>query len=241
VNQTMARRIWGDRDAVGQTIEANSEPNGQWVTMTVVGVASDEQVIALGGPVDPYIYVPLAQRYTPRVSLLIKHAGTTSIPQMRSLVRQMNPNLPVAQALPLTEVTAIGLIPQRIVAAVAGSLGVIGLLLAAIGIYGVTSYSVSRRVREIGIRVALGADSGKVLGLVLRQGIGLTVIGVALGTAAGALVAQVVRSLLFGVAALDPIAFAGTAVLFLLVALAASYGPARRATRVDPMTALRTE
>jgi putative ABC transport system permease protein len=124
---------------------------------------------------------------------------------------------------------------------VAGSLGIVGLLLAAIGIYGVTSYSVNRRVREIGIRVALGADGQSVLRLILRQGIVLTLVGVGIGLAAGALVSQVVRSLLFGISALDPATFGGGAALFLVVALAASYLPARRATRVDPMVALRAE
>jgi ABC-type antimicrobial peptide transport system permease subunit len=124
---------------------------------------------------------------------------------------------------------------------VAGSLGVVGLLLAAIGIYGVTSYSVSRRVREIGIRVALGADGHSVLRLVLRQGIVLTLIGVGIGLAAGALLSQVLRSLLVGMSTLDPVTFGGGAALFVAVALAASYFPARRATRVDPMAALRAE
>jgi len=160
---------------------------------------------------------------------------------MRALVRELNPNLPVTQALPLTDINALELIPQRIAAAVAGALGIVGLLLAAIGIYGAASYNVNQRVREIGIRVALGADRNTVLAMILRQGAMLTGLGVIIGLAAGAIVAQIVRSLLFGVSAIDPIAFLGGAVLFLLVAAAASLGPARRATRVDPMIALRAE
>jgi putative ABC transport system permease protein len=138
-------------------------------------------------------------------------------------------------------VTALTLIPQRIAGAVAASLGVVVLLLAAIGLYGVTSYSVSRRTREIGIRMALGADRSMVLRLVIRQGLVLTAIGVALGLAAGAAGAQVLQSLLFGISALDPLAFGGAALLFGIVSLAASYLPARRATQVDPMVALRAE
>jgi putative ABC transport system permease protein len=241
VNEAMARLIWGTPDALGRTMEANDDAPGTWRPVTIVGVAADAQLVALGGRVDPYIYVPHAQRYVPRMSLVVKTAGGTAIPQMRSLVREMNPNLPIALALPLTDVTAVGLIPQRIAAGVAGSLGVVGLLLAAIGIYGVTSYSVNRRVREIGIRVALGADGRSVLRLILRQGVVLTLVGVGIGLAAGALVSQIVRSLLFGVSALDPVTFGGGAALFLVVAVAASYLPARRATRVDPMVALRAE
>jgi predicted permease len=239
VNDAMARLIWGTEDAIGRTVEAND--SGSWEQITIVGIASNARVIALDRPVEPYIYVPFAQRYTARVALTIKTAGNTAIPEARSVLRQMNPNLPVTQAMPMREVTALGLIPQRIAGAVAGSLGVVGLLLAAIGIYGVTSYSVARRVREIGIRVALGADRRTVLRMVLRQGLVLTLIGVGIGLAAGAAAGQIIRSLLFGVSGLDPIAFGVGAALFVAVALAASIGPARRATKVDPMVALRAE
>jgi predicted permease len=241
INEAFARLVWGTPDVIGRTIEANDSPADTWQQVTIVGIAADARLIAIDGRPEPYIYVPFAQRYLPRVSLVVKTAGGTAIPQIRSVLREMNPNLPIAQALPLSDVTAIGLIPQRIAAGVAGSLGAVGLLLAAIGIYGVTSYNVNRRVREIGIRVALGADGHSVLRLILRQGVVLTLIGVGIGLAAGALVAQVVRSLLFGISLVDPVTFGGGAALFLAVALAASYGPARRATRVDPMTALRAE
>jgi putative ABC transport system permease protein len=117
----------------------------------------------------------------------------------------------------------------------------VGLLLAAIGIYGVTSYAVSRRTREIGIRIALGADRRGVVAIVLRQALVLTGIGLVIGLAFGAAAAQLLRSLLFGISAVDPLTFGGAAVLFVAVALAASYVPARRATRLDPVTALRSE
>ena len=239
VNVAMARAIWGTADVLGRTIE--TDDSDKWEPLTIVGVAADAQVISLGQPAGPYLYVPFAQRYTSRTALVVKSAGGTVIPQIRALVRQLNPNLPISQAMPLTQVTAVGLIPQRIAAAVAGSLGLVGLLLAAIGIYGVTSYSVARRVREIGIRVALGADGQSVLRLILRQGLVLTLAGIVIGLAAGVLVALVLRSLLLGIAAVDPVTFAGGSVLFLAVALAAGYFPARRATKVDPMVALRAE
>jgi predicted permease len=241
VNQAFARLAWGTDDVLGRTVQMNDGPSDAWEPVTVVGVAADAQVITLGGHVDPYVYVPLSQRYTPRVSLVVKNRGGSAIPDMRALIRELNPNLPIAQALPLTEVTAVGLIPQRIAAAVAGSLGIVGLLLAAIGIYGVTSYGVARRVREIGIRVALGADGRSVRRLVAQQALVLTAVGMALGMVGGALVSQVVRSLLFGVRSLDPPTFIGSAALFIAVALAAGYLPARRATKVDPMVALRAE
>ena len=239
VNRAMARAIWGDADPIGRTIELGDEST--WEATTIVGLAADARVISLDGPVRPYIYVPLTQRYTPRVSLLVKTSDAHGIPLVRSIVRRMDPNLPISQALPLTEITALGLVPQRIAGAVAGSLGLVGLLLAAIGIYGVTSYSVARRVREIGIRMALGADKQSVLRLVLRQGLALTAVGVAIGAAAAAILAQLIRSLLFGIRPLDPVSFAAAAVLLTLVAALAAAGPARRAARVDPMLALRAE
>ena len=240
INETMARSVWHTTDVLGRQFETDAIGNTT-TTLTVVGVAPDAQVDTLGAEVRPYVYVPVAQRYVSRVSLLVKSSRGGKIPAVRALLREMDPNLPVTTALPLEQVTALTLIPQRVAGAVAASLGVVVLLLAAIGIYGVTSYSVDRRTREIGIRMALGANRATVLRLVIRQGVVLTAIGVTLGLAAGAAGAQVLRSLLFGVSTLDPLAFGGAALLFGIVSLAASYLPARRATRVDPMVALRAE
>jgi ABC-type antimicrobial peptide transport system permease subunit len=171
----------------------------------------------------------------------VKTNGHSVLAEIRSLVRTMNPNLPVTEALPLSDITALGTIPQRIAAAIAGTLGVVGLLLAAMGIYGVTSYAVSRRTREIGIRMALGAESGAVLRLLLKQGAILAAAGVALGLVIAAAGSQLVESLLYGINGLDPITFLIAGVLFVSVALIATYLPARRALAVDPMTALRNE
>ena len=236
INAAMARSVWHTTDVLGRQFVDNEKR-----TLTVVGVAPDAQVDTLGETVRPFVYVPVAQRYVPRVSLVVKSANGGVIPQVRAIVRELNPNLPVTETMPLEQITAIMLIPQRIAGSLAASLGVVVLLLAAIGIYGVTSYSVNRRTREIGIRMALGADRANVMGLVVRQGVVLTAVGLAFGLAAGAAGAQLLRSLLFGVSALDPIAFGGAALLFAIVSIAASYIPARRAMRVDPMIALRAE
>jgi putative ABC transport system permease protein len=196
----------------------------------------------LNGTVEPFIYVPMAQRPTSKVSLLVRRrTAASAVPQVRALLRELSPNLPISEAMPLSEVTAIGLVPQRVASAVAGSLGIVGLLLAAIGIYGVTSYAVSRRTREIGIRIALGADRGSVLTLMLRHGLALALTGVALGTLVAAFASRLIENLLFGIHALDPVTFVSAAVLFTLVTLAASYLPARRASRVDPIVALRND
>jgi predicted permease len=241
INAAMARSVWHTTDVLGRQFESDGGRDYASTTLTVVGVAPDAQVDTLGKRAGPFVYVPLAQRYVPRVSLLVKSTAGNLIPQVRKLARELNPNLPVTNAMPLQEVTAILLIPQRIAGGLAASLGVVVLLLAAIGIYGITSYSASRRTREIGIRMALGADRAAVMRLVVRQGFMLTAAGMALGLAAAAAGAQLIRSLLFGVSALDPLAFGGAALVFATVSLAASYVPARRAMKVDPMIALRAE
>jgi predicted permease len=240
INEAMARSVWHTTDVLGRQFQSGDGGSGD-ATLTVVGVAPDAQVDTLGEAVPPMVYVPLAQRYLSRVSLVVTSSRGGVVPDVRRLVRELDPNLPVISAMPLGEVTAVMLVPQRIAAAVAASLGLVVLLLAAIGIYGVTSYNVGRRVREIGIRMALGADRERVLRLVLRQGLALTATGVAIGVLAGAAGAQVLRSLLFGISALDPLAFGAAAVLFAVVSTVATYIPARRAMRVDPMIALRAE
>jgi ABC-type antimicrobial peptide transport system permease subunit len=145
------------------------------------------------------------------------------------------------QSQTFEDYAALTLIPQRVAASVSGSLGVVGLLLAAIGIYGVTAYMVSSRTREIGIRVALGAQRRDVIRMVLQQGMTLALGGVAIGLALAAGASRLLGSLLFGIGPTDPIAFCGAATLFCLIGLLACYVPARRATAVDPMEALRYE
>ena len=239
VNEAFVRAYLRDRDPLGVQFEMRDE-DGRY-QVAIVGVARDARLMWIGEDAEPHITIPRAQREMERMSLVVKTSGASVIPEVRRLVREMNPNLPVIEALPLEEVTAINVIPQRIAAAVAGTLGVVGLLLAAIGIYGVTAYAVSRRTREIGIRVALGAKHGDVMRLMLRQGAVLAAAGVVLGIVLAALGSQLIVSLLNGVSAVDPLTFIGAAVLFAAVTLLATYVPARRALAVNPTVALRNE
>ena len=246
VNDALAAQYWPGEDPIGkQVLVYDDLPSAVPETLrpvTIVGVTANAKLIWLTGSVEPYIYVPFSQRYLPRVALLVRRTGDRSaIPDVRTLLRSMNPNLPITESMTLSELTAIGLIPQRIAAAVAGSLGIVGLLLCGVGIYGVTSYSVAQRTREIGIRVALGADRGSVLRLILRQGLMLAGIGTAVGVVIAAAGSTLLESLLYGIRGRDPITFGGTCLLFAMVTLIASYIPARRATTVDPMVALRAE
>ena len=240
VNEALARRLWPGREALGQRVVAEN-PEGEF-ELTIVGVADDARMVSLGSGAEPYVYVPMTQQSMSRISLLVRNRGDMSmVPQVRAVLRELDPTLPITEALPLRDVTAIGLVPQRVAAAVAGSLGLVGLILAAMGIYGVTAFAVSRRTREIGVRIALGADEGRVLRLVLRQAASLAGCGVAIGLILAGLGSTLLDSLLFGMRGLDPATFLGACVLFGLVTLAASYVPARRAARVNPTTALRTD
>jgi ABC-type antimicrobial peptide transport system permease subunit len=178
----------------------------------------------------------------PRTTIVARSTqGQRLAADIRKLVASLNPNLPVVQSQTLEDYAALTLIPQRIAASVSGSLGIVGLLLAAIGIYGVTAYMVSSRTREIGIRVALGAQRGDIVLMVLRQGMMLALAGVAIGLTLAAGASRLIGSLLFGIGPTDPLAFGGSAVLFFLIGLVACYLPARRATGVDAMEALRYE
>lgn len=242
VNEAFARAAWGDGDPLGRQIAGDQVgPSNQRQSYVVVGVAADARFRSLGEAPRPYVFVSFAQLYHARINLLVKNSGTSAIGEVRSLVRSMNPNLPVTVAMSLDDVTALGTIPQRIAGAIAGTLGVVGLLLAAMGIFGVTAYAVNRRTREIGIRVALGAGQQQVMRLLLVQGLGLAAIGIVLGTLIAAAASQLLGSLLLGIGGLDPLTFGGAAVIFALVALTATYIPARRALAVDPMVALRNE
>ena len=244
VNQTAARRFWPGADPIGKVlIQSEGRPGsrGQSHLLTVIGVARDAKYRSLGEDQRAFVYVPVSQQYLPRTSILARTAGARRSADIRALVHAMNPNLPIVAEETLEEHAAIGLIPQRIAAAVSGSLGIVGLLLAAIGIYGVTAYAVTSRTREIGIRVALGATGSDVIRMVLGDAMLLALVGAGIGIAAAAGASRLLGSLLFGVGPMDVTAFAGAAALFCAVALVASYLPARRATEIASTEALRAE
>jgi putative ABC transport system permease protein len=188
------------------------------------------------------VYAPLQQQYLPSVIIAARTTrGQRIADEIRSLVASIDPNLPIIRSQTLEDAMSLGLVPQRVVVSVAGGLGLIGALLAAIGIHGIAAYGVTRRTREIGLRMALGAQRGDVVAMVLHQGVWLAVIGSAIGLMLAAGASRALAAFLFGVPSLDPAVFGGAAVLFTLVALAACYMPARRASRIDPLTALRYE
>jgi ABC-type antimicrobial peptide transport system permease subunit len=186
--------------------------------------------------------VPLQQQYWSSTMIVARAKdGRRIIDEIRSLVASMNSNLPIARAQTAQDYTALGLMPQQVGVSVAGSLGLVGVLLAAIGIYGVTAYAVARRTREIGIRIALGARRADVIGMILRQGLSLVLIGSIIGLTLAAAAGRLLATFLLGMPPIDPVTFAGAALLLAAVGLAACYVPARRASDIDAMEALRAD
>jgi putative ABC transport system permease protein len=239
VNETFARRFWPGENPLGKRFRLGGpdEPPAE-----VVGVLEDGKYAGLNEPPQPYAVRPLSQTYTGTNTVIIRAEGDPRVilAAARDELRQLDPQLP-ASGKTLEERLAMPLLPVRLAASLLGGFGLLALALAAVGIYGVMSYSVTRRTREIGIRMALGARASAVLGLTVRQGMAPVALGVAVGLAAALGLARFARSLLFGVSAADPLTYAGVAALLTAVALLACYVPARRAARVDPLVALRNE
>jgi predicted permease len=243
VSEATVGQFWPGQDPIGKVlILENGSNTSPGRSMVVIGVAHDANYRSLGEAPHPFVYVPLQQQYSPQMMIAVRTAhGERFAAEIRSLVTSLNPALPIITAQTFADLTAVALVPQRIAASVSGTLGLVGLLLAAIGIYGVSAYMVTSRTREIGIRIALGARPATVVAMVLRQGISLAVIGSAVGLALGAAAGRLMRAFLFGIAPVDLVTFVAVAGTFVMVGLAACYVPARRATRIDPIEALRYE
>jgi predicted permease len=247
VSEAVARQFWPAQDAVGKYLSQPTwgpqGPTTPMRTLLVVGVARDIQSSSLiDGLARARVYVPFQQQYVSNMTIVARTTRGHSIAdELRRLLASMNPNLPIVTAQTLDDSVALGLAPQRVAASVTGSLGIVGLMLTGIGIYGVTAYAVTCRTREIGIRMALGARRSDVIRMVLREGLALTLIGSAIGLVIAAAMSRVLAGFLFGIPPIDPITFAGTTVLFAAIGLAACYVPVRRATHIDPTHALRYE
>ena len=237
VNETLVKRLWPDGNALGRTFGFHGQ------RVMVVGVARDAKYGSLTEKTPSYVYVPTAQMWQPHQTLLVRSAAdpATLAPAIRDAVRDIDGALPRPLVRTLREETSIVLFPQRIAAIVTGVLGAVGLLLAAVGLYGIIAYSVGRRTREIGVRVALGAQRLDVLRMIVREGMWLAGIGVAVGIALAAGATRLIAGFLFDVSPIDTVTFVGMSALFIAVAFLASYLPARRAAATDPLTALRSE
>ena len=242
INETLANRLFAGEDPIGRRIRlVNPEYANEW--RTIVGVVGDVKYRGLEGDAQPTLYTPFAQ--TPFLWLYVmvrttgQQAALTS--SIRSVVSSVHPALSAANVRPMTDVVSGTVAEPRFNMLLVAAFAALAVVLAAIGIYGVISYSTAQRTHEIGVRMALGAARGDVLSLVLGEGVLIAAVGVAIGLAGSAAVTRLMQNQLVGITARDPIAFAGAGLLLLAVAVAASWVPAWRATRVDPVVALRAE
>jgi predicted permease len=236
INETLARRAWPGEDALGKILSDGSEP-----PMEVIGIARDSKYRTIGEPSQPILYRPLSQRHQNQLSLLVRKDGGSLLPDLQLLLRRIDANLPILRASTLEEAAGFSLFPGRLAMwTAAGSAG-IGVFLAILGLYGITAYDVTRRTREIGIRLAVGARPSQVMRMVVHRAMRVASMGTLLGLLGAVGLSRILRAILFGVDPLDPLSFASGAAVCILVALAASLVPARRAAGADAVAALRVD
>ena len=241
VNVALEKKYWPSQGAIGKQV---GPAGARYPLMTIVGVVPDVKHISLREEPTPEIYVVDTQKQWPsmlnmRVALRTKVEPASMTESVREAIHSLDPELPLAKVATLTTLVDDSLSQPRFAMLLLASFGVLALLLASIGMYGVISYSVMQRTQEIGIRIALGAERRKVFAMVLGQGARLAGLGIAIGLVAALGLTRIMASFLFGVRPTDPLTFAAVSLLLVLIALLACYLPARRATRVDPMVALR--
>jgi putative ABC transport system permease protein len=243
ISESLARRHFAREDPVGQRIKVGGvrDPESPW--WTIVGVVGSVRSRALDRVPEPEIYVPAAQRPARGWSIVLRADGDATAlgPALREAVWAIDPDMAISQLATLEQLFATSIAPQRFLSWLLGTFAALAVLLGAVGIYGVMTFMVSRRAREIGIRMALGASPTDVLRAVMRRGLWLTLGGLGLGLAAAAAASRALSSLLYEVSPTDPVTLGGVAALMAGTALFACYWPARRATRLDPMVTLRTE
>jgi len=241
ISETLARQLWPGQSAVGHSfLRRQSETVEQEIR--VVGVARDAKYRYISSPPSPFIYVTMAQFPTSKIEIYVRHAAGAQVAQsVRKAMHQVEPNVPILMLQSFSDAAAIGLLPQKLAAWIAGSVGTVGVFLAALGLYGLMAFLVAQRTKEIAIRMALGASQRDMRTMILRQAGTLGAIGAMVGLALAAGVGTLAQSMLVGVPPIDPVSFGATALLFVIVLAVAAWTPARRAAATDPAAALRAE
>ena len=239
INEAMVKRFWPGQDAIGKRFRFFGDDN----FTEVIGIVKDTKIVSLGEEPTPCAYIPIFQRYTNLVTLYVqsKEDPKSILGTVRAEVQSLDSNLPLTNINTISEIIGQSLWAARMSAILLVLFGLLALVLAAVGIYGILAYSVNQRTQEIGVRMALGAKPFDILKLVLSQAMLLVIIGIVIGTGASLFITRLFATLLFGVSAFDPVTFLLTPIILALVALLASYIPAYRATKVDPLVALRYE
>jgi putative ABC transport system permease protein len=240
VSETFASRYWPGQDPIGRRLRFD-EDNSDW--FTVVGLVGDVRQLGLSREAPALLFLPYEQFALPFTSVAVRSSlpQAAVTPLLKSQLAAIDPDLPFADISSLQEEVEGNMDQPRFRATLIGAFALLALMLAAVGVYGLISFTVTQRTREIGIRVALGAAPRQVIRSVLREGVMLALAGIGLGLAGAFAAARALSAFLFGVGASDPLTFSGVAVLMLLVAVAASYLPSRRALKIDPVVALRAE
>jgi macrolide transport system ATP-binding/permease protein len=243
VNQTFADRYWPGENAIGKTLWLGCDQTRNRTQAQVVGVARDAKYEALDEAPRPVLYTPLAQDWVGFMAMIVETSGNPGdfTTPLRGILHELDPSLRVYEIETLEQYAAESLWKTRWQASLLAVFGFLAMALAAVGLYGVVAYSVAQRTREIGVRLAMGAQRGDVMWMVLGRGLGLTAAGIALGVVLSAMATRLIGRLLLGLSPLDPVSFGAASLAWLGIAMLATYVPARRAMRVDPVVALRWE
>jgi putative ABC transport system permease protein len=237
INEAMVRKHFPNENPLGRRMVSGGKP------FEIVGVVADAKLYGLDAPIEPAIYVPHSQHPAGSMGLVIRTDGDPAVitPAVRREIFRLDPELPISNVRTMEKVLSDSLMLRRVSMLLLVVFASLALTLATVGIYGLTAYSVSRRTHEIGLRVALGASEAQILRLVVVRGLVTSLIGAAIGLAASFQLTRALSGMLYGVTATDPLVFAGVPLLLVGVSVVASYVPARRATRIDPLVALRYE
>ena len=244
INETLANRFWPGENPIGKHLQSVGPRNSLGPSIEVVGLARNARYATVGENPKAFLYFPLSQMYTPRVTLLVRAPldnAAAVLPAVRSAVRDLAPDVPILRVGTLEQATDVSLLPLRVATVLAAALGIVALALAAVAIYGMTAFVIRQRRREIGVRLALGAESSWIVRALTRESLRWTTTGLALGLATSLVATQLLRSFLYDISPIDPVAFAAIPALLALTAYVACRVPASAAARVDPLRALRDE
>ncbi len=240
INEQFAERFWPGEDPINRIVRLGGEDGTPYV---VVGVVPTGRYFSIGEDPQPYFYRPFNRHYRGNMTMHVATEGDSEVlfGVVRQIIRDLDPTLPISSMQTMDDQLGFALMPSRLIAYAVTSFAVLALLLASLGLYGLIAYSVTQETREIGIRLALGAQAGQVVRYVVRRGIILTVIGLVVGLLLGLFASMGISGVLYGISPIEPVALIGALIVLLLIALVASWLPARRATRIDPVRALEAE